>query len=52
MLRKEKKAASYEILRESETKQDSEVFGEISGTFCTLWSREVLTKFQKGNFCI
>ena len=40
-----KKAASYEIPRELETNQGSEVFGEISGTFCTLWSRKVLTKF-------
>ena len=40
-----KKAASYEIPRELETNQGSEVFGEISVTFCTLWSRKVLTKF-------
>ena len=44
MLRKQK-AASYEIPRELETNQASEVFGEISVTFCTLWSRKVLTKF-------
>ena len=40
-----KKAASYEMPRELETNQGSEVFGEISGTFCTLWSIKVLTKF-------
>ena len=40
-----KKAASYEIPRELEPNQGSEVFGEISGTLCTLWSRKVLTKF-------
>ena len=47
-----KKAASYEIPRELETNQGSEVFGEISGTFCTLWSRKVLSKlsFKKGIF--
>ena len=40
-----KKAASYEIPRELEPNQGSEVFGEMSGTLCTLWSRKVLTKF-------
>ena len=30
--------------------QDSEVFAEFSGTFCTLWAKKIT--FLKGNICI